>query len=84
MIAPEPPKKMRKLSAAGKKAIVEATKRRWARVRAEAAEAAKAQQAPTAKRARAKARKITKKVAAKHMRKAATAKAAAPAAEWRT
>jgi len=82
-VAPEPTKKKRKLSAAGKKAIVEATKRRWARVRAEAAEAAKASQAPAkkgAKRAPTKAaRKSAKKTAAKRTKKAATAQAAGPA-----
>jgi len=51
-VAPDAAKPKRKLSAAGKKAIVEATKKRWARVRAEAA---KAQQAPAAKKASKKA-----------------------------
>src|SRR5664280_2707662 len=54
-VAPEAAKPKRKLSAAGKKAIADATKRRWARVRAEAATAAKAQQAPAARKAAKKA-----------------------------
>jgi hypothetical protein len=36
---PEPPKAKRKLSAAGRAAIVAATKARWDRIRAEAAKA---------------------------------------------
>src|ERR1035441_6630174 len=54
-VAPEAPKPKRRLSAAGKKAIGDATRKRWARVRAEAVRAAKAQQAPAAKKAVKKA-----------------------------
>src|SRR5664280_248713 len=50
-VAPEAAKPKRKLSAAGRKAIAEATRKRWARVKAEAATAAKAKQAPAAKKA---------------------------------
>ncbi len=42
-------KPKRRLSAAGKKAIIEGTKRRWARVKAEADKAAKAERAPAKK-----------------------------------
>src|ERR1019366_2736993 len=53
-VAPEVPKPKRKLSAAGKAAIVAALKKRWAAKRAAAKKAAKAQQAPAAKKAAAK------------------------------
>ena len=85
--SPVAPETKRRLSAAGKKAIGDATRKRWARVRAEAAKAAKAQQAPaakkavkkaTAKKAPAKAsRKAVKKVAAKRPQKAAATPAPA-------
>jgi hypothetical protein len=71
-VAPEVPKPKRKLSAAGKAAIVAATKKRWARVRAEAAKAAKAQQTPAAKKVPVKtSRKTAKKGAAKRANSAA-------------
>src|ERR1035437_554024 len=63
--SPVAPKPKRKLSAAGKKAIGDATRKRWARVRAEAAKAAKAQQAPAAKKA------VAKKAPVKASRRAA-------------
>jgi hypothetical protein len=72
-VAPEVPKPKRRLSAAGKKAISEATKKRWARVRAEAAEAAKAQQAPAAK-------KTAKKAPVKTAKKGAAPPPSVPAA----
>jgi hypothetical protein len=48
---PEPPRPKRKLSAAGRKAIIAATKARWARVRAESAGATKTTQPAVAKKA---------------------------------
>jgi hypothetical protein len=57
---PEPSKPKRKLSAAGRKAIIAATKKRWALKRAEAAKA----QLRTAKKA-AKKKAATKKAALK-------------------
>jgi hypothetical protein len=80
--SPVAPKTKRRLSAAGKKAISEATKKRWARVRAEAVRAAKALQAPAAKKTVKKApvkasRKAAKKVAARRPQKAATTPAPA-------
>jgi hypothetical protein len=85
-VAPEAPKPKRRLSAAGKKAIGDATRKRWARVRAEAVRAAKAQQAPAAKKAVKKApvkasRKAAKKVAAKRPQKAAATPAVPAATE---
>ena len=78
----EAPKPKRKLSAAGRKRIIEATKKRWAALRA-----AKAQQAPAAKKAAVKKaaakapRAAAKKTAAKRPQKKPTAPAqAAPAA----
>jgi hypothetical protein len=67
---PEPSKPERKLSAAGKAAIVAALKKRWAAKRAAAKKAAKAQQPPTAKKASKKA--AAKKAPVKASRKAAT------------
>src|ERR1019366_2975443 len=49
-VAPEAAKPKRKLSAAGKAAIVAALKPRWAAKKAAAKEAAKAQQPPAAKK----------------------------------
>jgi hypothetical protein len=89
-VTPDAPKAKRKLSAAGKKAIAEASKKRWARVRAEAATAAKAQQAPAAKKTAAKktaakkapvnSRKAVKKGAAKRPEKGSATAPAVPVA----
>jgi hypothetical protein len=86
-VAPEAAKPKRKLSAAGKNSIADATRKRWARVRAEAATAAKAQQTPAAKKAAVKrvpvkaSRKAVKKVAAKRPQKAAATPAVPAATE---
>jgi hypothetical protein len=85
-VAPEAPKPKRKLSAAGKAAIVAALKKRWAAKKAAAKTAAKAQRAPAAKKAVAKkapvkaARKTAKKAAVKRAKKAATRPPAGPVA----
>ena len=50
---PAPPKRKRRLSAAGRRAIAEATRKRWAAVRASKAQAAPA---PAAKKADRKGR----------------------------
>jgi hypothetical protein len=72
---PEPEKPKRKLSAAGRKAIIAATKARWARVRAESTGATKTTQPAAAKKATPK-KVARKKIAVKKMAaKAPTAKA---------
>jgi adenylate kinase len=72
---PEPSKPKRKLSAAGRKAIVAATKARWTRVRAESAVTTKKTQ-PAAKKARPKKAALKKIAIKKVAAKAPTAKAA--------
>src|ERR1039458_1667006 len=74
--SPVAPKPKRRLSKAGKAAIVAALKKRWAAKRAAAKKAAKAQQAPAAKQATKKSlmkasRKAAKKGAAKRAKNAA-------------
>jgi hypothetical protein len=70
---PEPPKAKRKLSAAGREAIIAATKRRWALKRAEAAKVrGTAQKAPVKKAAlKAPTAKAAKKAATKRVAPAA-------------
>ena len=67
--SPLAPRPKRRLSAAGRAAIVAALKKRWAAKRAAAKKAAKAQQAPATKQAAKKA--AAKKAPAKASRKAA-------------
>jgi len=76
---PEPTKKRRKMSAAGRKAISEATKKRWAAFHA----AQDAAEQPAPKKA---ARKIAKKTAAKKaaVKKSAPKKTAPAAAQPKT
>jgi hypothetical protein len=83
-VAPEASKPKRKLSAAGKAAIVAALKKRWAAKKAATKSAAK--QAPAAKKAVKKApvkasRRATKKVAPKRPQKAAATPAVPAATE---
>ena len=73
---PEPSKPKRKLSAAGRKAIIAATKKRWALKRAEAAKAQRRTAKKAAKKKAARKKSATKKSATK---KAATKKAAVKA-----
>ena len=79
---PEPSKPKRKLSAAGRRAIIAATKKRWALKRAEAAQAAKTAAKKPAKKAAAKKTKVkaapanaAKKTVAKRPLKMASASA---------
>jgi hypothetical protein len=79
---PEPSKPKRKLSAAGRKAIIAATKKRWALKRAEAAKGAKTAAKKPAKKAAAKKTavkaapaKAAKKTVAKRPQKMAPASA---------
>ena len=77
---PEPAKRKRKLSAAGRRAIAEAARKRWAAIKAaKVAETPKpaAAKKPAAKKAAVK--KAVKKAAKKAVKKAAVTKPAAPA-----
>ena len=75
---PEPSKPKRKLSAAGRKAIIAATKKRWALKRAEAAKAQLRTAKKGANKKAARKKAATKKAATKKVatKKAATKKAA--------
>ena len=78
--AQETPKPKRKLSAAGRKAIIAATKKRWAALRAaKAGQEKAAAKKPATRKAAKKAppARVTRKTAAKRPRKRATP--AAPA-----
>ena len=69
-IAPEAPKRKRRMSAAGRKAIIEATKKRWAEFREQAAKLAVARKAA---RKKVVATKAVKKAAAKRPKAAVAA-----------
>ena len=73
---PEPPKPKRRLSAAGRRRIIEATKKRWAAIRA----AKQAEKPAMAKKATVKKPLAKKTAAAKAPRKVAKKAAKAPKA----
>jgi hypothetical protein len=76
---PEPSKPKRKLSAAGRQAIIAATKKRWALKRAEAATAQSAGKKAVPARKKAAVKKVTVKAPTKAAKKVTATKKTAPA-----